>query len=73
MINHAKSYIDRLRSLGLRPTKQRLTICKVLFDGKQTFHFTIDKLKKKLKKILKVRFHWLPFIILCTLLKIMVI
>jgi len=50
MINHAKSYIDRLRSLGLRPTKQRLTICKVLFDGKQTFHFTIDKLKKKIEK-----------------------
>ncbi len=45
-----KQYIDRLRSSGLRPTKQRLTICKVLFDRKETFHFTIDKLKKKIEK-----------------------
>ena len=45
-----KPYIDRLRSSGLRPTKQRLTICKVLFDRKETFHFTIDKLKKKVEK-----------------------
>ena len=45
-----KPYIDRLRFSGLRPTKQRLTICKVLFDRKETFHFTIDKLKKKVEK-----------------------
>ena len=50
MINHFKSYIDRLRSSGLRPTKQRLTICKVLFDKKETFHFTIDNLKKRIEK-----------------------
>ena len=50
MINDFKPYIDRLRSSGLRPTKQRLTICKVLFDRKETFHFTIDKLKKKIEK-----------------------
>jgi len=43
-------YIDRLRLSGLRPTKQRITICKVLFDRKNTFHFTIDKLKKKIEK-----------------------
>ena len=48
-----KQYIDRLRSSGLRPTKQRLTICKVLFDRKETFHFTIDKLKKKIEKSTK--------------------
>ena len=45
-----KPFIDRLRLSGLRPTKQRLTICKVLFDRKETFHFTIDKLKKKIEK-----------------------
>ena len=45
-----KQYIDRLRFSGLRPTKQRLTICKILFDRKETFHFTIDKLKKKIEK-----------------------
>ena len=50
MINE---FIDRLRSSGLRPTKQRLTICKVLFDRKDTFHFTIDNLKKKIEKSTK--------------------
>ena len=50
MINDFKYHIKRLRSSGLRPTKQRLTICKVLFDRKGTFHFTIDKLKKKIEK-----------------------
>ena len=57
MINDFTHYIDRLRSSGLRPTKQRLALCKVLFDRKETFHFTIDNLKKKLKKVPKVRFH----------------
>ncbi len=50
MINDFLPYVDRLRSSGLRPTKQRLTICKILFDRKDTFHFTIDKLKKKIEK-----------------------
>ena len=50
MIKDFKSHINRLRSSGLRPTKQRLTICKVLFDRKDTFHFTIDNLKKKVEK-----------------------
>jgi Fur family iron response transcriptional regulator len=53
MINDLKHYIDRLRSFGLRPTKQRLAICKVLFDRKETFHFTIDNLKKKIEKSTK--------------------
>jgi len=50
MLNDFSPYVDRLRSSGLRPTKQRLTICKILFDRKDTFHFTIDKLKKKIEK-----------------------
>ena len=53
MINDFSHYINRLRSSGLRPTKQRITICKVLFDGKKTFHFTIDNLKKKIEKNIK--------------------
>ena len=53
MINEHKSFINRLRLSGLRPTKQRLTICKVLFDRKDTFHFTIDDLKKKIEKSTK--------------------
>ena len=39
-----------LENAGLRQTKQRLAICKVLFDGKETFHFTIEKLKKIIEK-----------------------
>ena len=50
MINHSKQYVNRLRTSGLRPTKQRLLICKVLFDRKDTFHFTIDNLKKRIEK-----------------------
>jgi Fur family iron response transcriptional regulator len=53
MINDFKTFINRLRSSGLRPTKQRLTICKVLFDREDTFHFTIDNLKKKIEKSTK--------------------
>ena len=42
--------IEKLRSSGLRPTKQRLEICKLLFDRKKTFHFTINDISKILKK-----------------------
>ena len=42
-------YIDKLRNSGLRPTKQRLQICKVLFDTEKTFHFTINELDQKIK------------------------
>ena len=43
-------YIDKLRNSGLRPTKQRLQICEVLFDTEETFHFTINELDRKIKK-----------------------
>ena len=43
-------YIDKLRNSGLRPTKQRLQICEVLFDAEKTFHFTINELDRKIKK-----------------------
>jgi len=43
-------FIEKLRSSGLRLTKQRLEICKLLFDRKKTFHFTISDLSKILKK-----------------------
>ena len=39
-------FIDKLRRSGLRPTKQRLKICEVLFDRDTTFHFTIHDLTK---------------------------
>ena len=41
-------YTDKLRNSGLRPTKQRLHICEVLFDTEKTFHFTINELEKKI-------------------------
>ena len=45
-----KFHAERLRTSGLRPTRQRIDICKMLFDRKETFHFTIDKLKKIIDK-----------------------
>ena len=50
MINEYKPYIDRLNSSGLRPTKQRLAICKILFGKSETFHFSIKNLKKIVEK-----------------------
>jgi Fur family transcriptional regulator, iron response regulator len=41
-------FIDKLRFSGLRPTKQRLKICEVLFNREKTFHFTINDLAKSL-------------------------
>ena len=43
---YAEQYIDKLRKSGLRPTKQRIRICEVLFDAEKTFHFTIKELVK---------------------------
>jgi len=43
-------FIEKLRSSGLRPTKQRIKICKLLFDRKKTFHFTVNDISKTLKK-----------------------
>ena len=44
------NFVKKLRSSGLRPTKQRLEICKVLYNREKTFHFTIEELSKILKK-----------------------
>ena len=46
-------YIEKLRNSGLRPTKQRLKICEILFDTKKTFHFTINELSNKIRKFSK--------------------
>ena len=39
-------FVNKLRNSGLRPTKQRLKICEVLFNTEKTFHFTINDLSK---------------------------
>ena len=46
-------FIDKLRSSGLRPTKQRLKICEVLFNRDKTFHFTINDLANSISNQLK--------------------
>ena len=45
-MDHYKFHKERLRASGIRPTKQRLAICKILFDRKKTFHFTVEKLQE---------------------------
>jgi Fur family iron response transcriptional regulator len=40
------NFIKKLRNSGLRPTKQRLKICEVLFKSEKTFHFTVSDLTK---------------------------
>ena len=49
--NH--TFTEKLRSLGLRPTKQRIEICKLLYNRTSTFHFTINDLKNILNTISK--------------------
>ena len=34
----------KLRSSGLRPTKQRIQIAEFLFEREKTFHFTVEEL-----------------------------
>ena len=43
-------FVSKLRNSGLRPTKQRLKICEVLFNRDKTFHFTINDLAKKISE-----------------------
>tara|TARA_Y100000590_G_scaffold97804_1_gene111317 strand:- start:3589 stop:4005 length:417 start_codon:yes stop_codon:yes gene_type:complete len=50
MPNSEAIYIEKLRNSGLRPTKQRIKICKVLFDREKTFHFSINDLTKIIQK-----------------------
>ncbi len=53
-MNNNSIFIEKLRSSGLRSTKQRIEICKLLFNRKKTFHFTISDLSKILKKETKL-------------------
>ena len=49
-MNNNDSFIQKLRSSGLKATAQRIEICKVLFNRNKTFHFTIYDLSKVLNK-----------------------
>jgi len=44
------NFIEKLRETGLRPTKQRVKICEVLYKRDKTFHFTINELVKKISE-----------------------
>ena len=49
-MNINADFVEKLRNSGLRPTKQRLKICEVLFNTEKTFHFTINDLSKIIKE-----------------------
>ena len=54
-MTNSEQYIQKLRKSGLRPTKQRIKICEVLFDSNKTFHFTIKELAKMLENQAKTK------------------
>ena len=43
-------FVNKLRVSGLRPTKQRIKICEILFNREKTFHFTINDLSQIISK-----------------------
>ena len=47
------NFIEKLREVGLRPTKQRVNMCEVLFNREKTFHFTINDLVKIISEKMK--------------------
>ena len=49
MTNTNVNYITKLRNSGLRPTRQRIKICDLLFNRDKTFHFSINDLTKILQ------------------------
>ena len=54
-MSNSEQYINKLRSSGLRPTRQRIKICEVLFDSNETFHFTIKELAKMIENKAKTK------------------
>ena len=49
-IDQKKAIVSKLRTSGLRPTKQRISIAKNLFERSKTFHFTVETLNKEINK-----------------------
>ena len=54
-MNNSNIYAKKLRESGLRPTRQRLKICEVLFSPEKTFHFTINDLTKIIEEKLSAK------------------
>ena len=49
-MNQNKDIVNKLRSSGLRPTKQRVRLAEFLFIREKTFHFTVENLNKIINK-----------------------
>ena len=49
-MNQKNGIINKLRTSGLRPTKQRILLAQNLFIRNKTFHFTVEKLEKEINK-----------------------
>ena len=45
-----KNIANKLRTSGLRPTKQRILIAKNLFERDNTFHLTVETLNREINK-----------------------
>ena len=45
-MKNLNNFVQKLRNSGLRPTKQRIKICEVLFSPDKKFHFTVNDLIK---------------------------
>ena len=45
-----KDLASKLRTSGLRPTKQRIKLAEFLFIREKTFHFTVENLDKAINK-----------------------
>ena len=45
-----KDLASKLRTSGLRPTKQRIKLAEFLFNRDKTFHFTVENLDKSVNK-----------------------
>ena len=49
-MNQKKEIVNKLRTSGLRPTKQRILIAKNLFNRNKTFHFTVETLNSEINR-----------------------
>tara|TARA_B100000035_G_C20527758_1_gene348237 strand:- start:4 stop:432 length:429 start_codon:yes stop_codon:yes gene_type:complete len=49
-MNNKKDLASKLRTSGLRPTRQRIKLAEYLFDRDKTFHFTVEDLDKAINK-----------------------
>ena len=45
-----KDLAIKLRTSGLRPTKQRIKLAEFLFNREKTFHFTVENLDRSINK-----------------------